>query len=1054
MADLDPIERKLILNIEEHLAGALKAAGELRAVGDAAKKASAGLDKYIKTVEKAANEGNKAAKAWMHMVGSAKLLTQATRRVGAAFVASTGILSKLWDSLVKNNQAFMDLTLVSMNTSNVVARLQATVDKSRGSFDQAATSYRDAAEALSTFKGQSIDVATALESIPDFKKKFASVFETLSQKTGQDTAQALLSELQGFGLAGFQVEKALSILSKGTKKSGAELVQFVGNIDPANVALARWANEISNAFAGMNEPLSKSVADWKAFWSRLTTMFEQFGTKLFASVGEKLPRLFANIESHYPAIITGVGKAIDWLSSHTDELVDIFNEVINAISASIEWFSNLGTTMKVIIGLGAGSALLPGFAPALLSIAGGAISLGKHLLGLSSILLGPITSSFASVAKSLPFATTAMKVFGVASKVATTILGPLGIAIGAAYLAFDQFKTWYSKGPDSTWGEKLMDWWSDYDDKLDKINKKHIKYERSWLGFGNKEVSNVDAEKEIFKRKKDMGTLAPDEQTFEEFYKKRQKILQDSDARNIKRNKDRIAAEKKTQEEITNAATKAADEQNKRAEESQKKIQGSKGIDIGVKFGTSATASMDEFNRAWAKALSMADKDDLSQAVATLAIAGDKWKSMLPDMEGAESSAQHLSSLIETMGPSPQMRQAASEQAAYITSMVPQWKKLADIQVAAAKAEVAAAETGMAREAAKKRLSAEMAKQAKVAEMIRISTELTTKANEKSAEVEDLRVQASKTTLQIAQGIYGAAGLSVKAQMNVVEGLQKEKEYLKAAHREILKKIADGDHTIVTQEKELTLRNKILSVTADQVNMLKELRDGYLSAVQAQAFGAGKFEKIIIAQEKNLRAGLDKGMVKANFLLGTVGEAAKLSDVPIARFSSGGYGLEKLGGGMMTDDDTKKWQKELIKNIPGAISKAAAAAATQITFESMDQLDSSLGQVDKSVDAFDAVVNKSIDSMKRFGATMDQNASSSVVFGEALRSGKVPAAVTPTNRGPETTGGRHPTARPNYGNANVRNATPAGGRGSGPGPGASTGAGTPQAAGYSGAPSG
>jgi len=159
-----------------------------------------------------------------------------------------------------------------------------------------------------------------------------------------------------------------------------------------------------------------------------------------------------------------------------------------------------------------------------------------------------------------------------------------------------------------------------------------------------------------------------------------------------------------------------------------------------------------------------------------------------------------------------------------------------------------------------------------------------------------------------------------------------------------------------------------------------------------------------------------------------------LSNVPIARFSSGGYGLEKMDGGMMTDEDTKKWNENLRINMTDKVSKAAAIAAQKITFESMDHIDASLDNVTQSVDAFDDVIKKSVDAMKRFGATMGNNASSSVIFGEAMRSGQVPAAATPTDRGSEKTGGKYPTAQPEYDNAaNVREALRAGSQLSGRG---------------------
>lgn len=68
-----------------------------------------------------------------------------------------------------------------------------------------------------------------------------------------------------------------------------------------------------------------------------------------------------------------------------------------------------------------------------------------------------------------------------------------------------------------------------------------------------------------------------------------------------------------------------------------------------------------------------------------------------------------------------------------------------------------------------------------------------------------------------------------------------------------------------------TKRNQLI---AERSALLADQARGYLDAVQAQAFGAGRFEKIIVSQEQNIAAALQAGIAKANPLLGQAGSHA------------------------------------------------------------------------------------------------------------------------------------------------------------------------------------
>jgi len=168
---------------------------------------------------------------------------------------------------------------------------------------------------------------------------------------------------------------------------------------------------------------------------------------------------------------------------------------------------------------------------------------------------------------------------------------------------------------------------------------------------------------------------------------------------------------------------------------------------------------------------------------------------------------------------------------------------------------------------------------------------------EKSISVIESQIELRKTDLDISQSLYGTPALAVQAQLDIVEAMQKKKvlvqEELANAKHQIAFAIAHG-----AKEKELVgmrqtavdLANKAKKITAEQLRQVKELRDGYIDAVQAQAFGAGRFSKILITQEQNVMRGMQKGAIKRNFLLGQIGDESSKTKAQSYSFSHQGTG--------------------------------------------------------------------------------------------------------------------------------------------------------------------
>lgn len=186
-----------------------------------------------------------------------------------------------------------------------------------------------------------------------------------------------------------------------------------------------------------------------------------------------------------------------------------------------------------------------------------------------------------------------------------------------------------------------------------------------------------------------------------------------------------------------------------------------------------------------------------------------------------------------------------------------------------------------------------------------------------------------QSMLEISKALYGTPALGVEAIRRVVDLMQQEKEelqsMLEAQRKNVQEMISQGiagNELLNAKKLELDLQKQIADKTSQQLNMLKELRDGYIEAVQASAFASGKFEKIIITQEQNIAMAMEKGIAKRNYLLGQVGKEAQASNRAPVRFSASGMGvLETLDGQSV---DLAKYSQEAINNIGDPVNRAAS----------------------------------------------------------------------------------------------------------------------------------
>lgn len=314
-------------------------------------------------------------------------------------------------------------------------------------------------------------------------------------------------------------------------------------------------------------------------------------------------------------------------------------------------------------------------------------------------------------------------------------------------------------------------------------------------------------------------------------------------------------------------------------------------------------------------------------------IAQDYFKTVKDGLGGIRSAAESAGRALKTAGLSAVFGDQSASQfsqglSGTIRNAMPQLREQAKKQLQSAQEGLQKALAGGEQKEivqAYKNIEEAADNVAMVEELINTRIQAVNQQLEIRGELQSKITDLARSDLEISRNLYGTPALAVQALQSVVSSMQKEKELLESQLENVQAMLAEQPDNIALIQKERDLRIEIKKTTAEQLSLVKELRDGYLDAVQAQAFGAGKFEKILITQEQNLGAALDKGIAKRNYLLGQVGDQARAFNRAPLRFSPGGVGiLQDLNGQNLSPEQLSKYSRDAISNIGDPANRAAA----------------------------------------------------------------------------------------------------------------------------------
>lgn len=138
---------------------------------------------------------------------------------------------------------------------------------------------------------------------------------------------------------------------------------------------------------------------------------------------------------------------------------------------------------------------------------------------------------------------------------------------------------------------------------------------------------------------------------------------------------------------------------------------------------------------------------------------------------------------------------------------------------------------------------------------------------EREHSINDLISQRDESRLSFLESTPFGFARAYSARQDVIDGINRQLantvEQLKEIRR--IENLTDKD-----RKRALELEREGYDLLRAKAEATKQLAKGYLDAIQAQAFGAGHFEKIIVSADQALGVALRKGIAKKNPLLGSL----------------------------------------------------------------------------------------------------------------------------------------------------------------------------------------
>lgn len=127
-----------------------------------------------------------------------------------------------------------------------------------------------------------------------------------------------------------------------------------------------------------------------------------------------------------------------------------------------------------------------------------------------------------------------------------------------------------------------------------------------------------------------------------------------------------------------------------------------------------------------------------------------------------------------------------------------------------------------------------------------------------------LIAESAKLEVQLMDNLVVGLGASVNARMKSADAVRAQIETEQKALNLTNERLSMDKNNVELQNERIRRENKIKSLMIDEANILKALRDGWVSSIQAMTIGTGRIGKFKIASDQNARAGVQYlGMLRS-----------------------------------------------------------------------------------------------------------------------------------------------------------------------------------------------
>jgi len=241
---------------------------------------------------------------------------------------------------------------------------------------------------------------------------------------------------------------------------------------------------------------------------------------------------------------------------------------------------------------------------------------------------------------------------------------------------------------------------------------------------------------------------------------------------------------------------------------------------------------------------------------------------------------------------------------------------------------------------------------------------------EKQAQYASSITNLKEAEMSLQEKLYFGVGATLKARLDTVAAVEKEIAVKDKMIAEMKREAATQKQGSEAHREYLIKINQMeterLSLISKQVDLTKELREGYLSAIESFEYGAGEFDKIIAKQDFGTRQLMERTGMAGAMALGGMGQGLQ---APQMRFRADMGMGGALTGQAATQDQISKmyYGGKGVGYGPGRVGTAIGSTSQQQSaFESIGKeiragIKEDVGELTRNVQSAARPINVKID---------------------------------------------------------------------------------------------